>query len=126
MKAGLIVAAATAALALSGMSTAALRQPAQAKSTHSAALIAQVNVTASDFKFALSKKTAKRGVVTFKVKNVGAVPHDFKISGRKTRLLQPGQSATLRVTFLRKGVYPYICTVPSHVALGMKGVFTIT
>ena len=83
-------------------------------------------MAASDFKFALSKKSAKRGVVTFKVTNVGAVPHDFKISGRKTRLLQHDESATLRVTFLRKGAYPYICTVPSHAALGMKGVFTIT
>jgi uncharacterized cupredoxin-like copper-binding protein len=126
MKAGFIVAAATAALALGGMSNAALRQPAQAKSTHSAALIAQVKVGAGDFKFALSKKTAKRGVVIFKVTNVGAVPHDFKISGRKTKLLNHGESATLRVTFLRAGAYPYICTVPSHVALGMKGVFTIT
>ena len=125
MKAGFIVVAATAALALGGMSTAALRQPAQTKSTHSAALITQVNVGASDFKFALNKKSAKRGVVTFTVKNVGAVPHDFKISGRKTKMLQPGQSATLRVSFLRTGAYPYICTVPGHVALGMKGVFTI-
>jgi uncharacterized cupredoxin-like copper-binding protein len=125
MKAGLIVAAATAALALGGMSTAAIRQPAQAKSTHSTALIEKVNVAASDFKFALNKKSAKPGVVTFKVTNVGAVPHDFKISGRKTKMLQHGESATLRVTFLRKGAYPYICTVPGHVALGMKGVFAI-
>ena len=126
MKAGLIVAAVTAALVLGGTSTAAVRQSTQAKSTHSAALLAKVNVSASDFKFALSKKTAKRGVVTFKVTNIGAVPHDFQISGRKTRLLNHGESATLRVTFLRKGAYPYICTVPSHAALGMKGVFTIT
>jgi uncharacterized cupredoxin-like copper-binding protein len=125
MKAGLIVAAVTAALALAGTSAGAIRQPAQAKSANSAALLEKVNVAASDFKFALNKKTAKRGVVTFTVKNVGAVPHDFKISGRKTRMLQPGQSATLRVTFLRAGAYPYICTVPGHVALGMKGVFTI-
>ena len=85
-----------------------------------------MKVAASDFKFALSKKSAKRGIVSFKVTNVGAVPHDFQISGRKTKMLQHGQSATLRVTFLRKGAYPYICTVPGHVALGMKGVFTIT
>ena len=125
MKAALIVAAITAALALAGTSTGAVRQPVQVKSTSSAALLEKVNVMASDFKFALNKKSAKRGVVTFTVKNVGAVPHDFKISGRKTKMLQPGQSATLRVSFLRTGAYPYICTVPGHVALGMKGVFTI-
>jgi uncharacterized cupredoxin-like copper-binding protein len=41
-------------------------------------------------------------------------------------VLSPGKSATLRVTFLRKGRYPYKCTVPGHAAAGMKGVFTVT
>jgi uncharacterized cupredoxin-like copper-binding protein len=65
-------------------------------------------------------------VVTFRVTNVGAIQHDFEIKGRKTRLLSHGQSATLRVSFLRKGHYPYKCTVAGHAAAGMKGVFTIT
>lgn len=102
------------------------RLPATAHVTHGAALLARVNVTASEFKFVLSKKTAKRGVVVFRVTNAGAIQHDFKISGRKTRLLSHGQTATLRVTFLRKGHYAYQCTVPGHAAAGMKGVFTIT
>ncbi len=89
------------------------------------ALRTQVTVTASEFKFVLSKKTAPRGVVVFKVTNVGAVPHDFSIAGRTTKLLSHGQSDTLRVTFLRKGTYPYKCTVAGHAAAGMKGVFTI-
>ena len=41
-------------------------------------------------------------------------------------MLSHGQSATLRVTFLRKGNYAYTCTVPGHAAAGMKGVFKIT
>ena len=85
-----------------------------------------MNVAASEFKFVLNKKTARRGVVVFKVTNVGNVSHDFEISGRKTKMLSHGQSATLRVTFLRKGHYPYKCTVPGHAIAGMKGVFTIT
>jgi uncharacterized cupredoxin-like copper-binding protein len=89
-------------------------------------LLAKVNVAASEFKFVLSKKSAKRGVVSFKVTNVGKIPHDFEINGRKTPLLSPGKSNTLRVTFLRKGAYPYKCTVPGHAKLGMKGVFTIS
>ena len=89
------------------------------------ALRTQVNVAASEFKFVLSKKTGSRGVVVFKVTNVGAVQHDFQISGRKTKMLSHGQSATLRVTFLRKGTYSYKCTVAGHAAAGMKGVFTI-
>jgi uncharacterized cupredoxin-like copper-binding protein len=96
------------------------------QSARSAALLAKVNVAASEFKFVLSKKTARRGVVVFKVKNVGKISHDFEIKGRKTKMLSPGQSATLRVTFLRKGSYPYKCTVPGHAAAGMKGVFKVT
>ena len=102
------------------------RLPATAHVKHGAALLARVNVAASEFKFVLSKKTAKRGIVVFRVTNAGAIQHDFKISGRKTRLLSHGQTATLRVTFLRKGHYTYKCTVAGHAAAGMKGVFTIT
>jgi uncharacterized cupredoxin-like copper-binding protein len=120
----MLIAALTVAVVAAASATAqAGRQPS---TTHGAALLARVNVAASEFKFVLSKKTAKRGVVTFKVTNVGAVQHDFEIKGRKTRLLSHGQSATLRVTFVRKGHYPYKCTVAGHAAAGMKGVFTIT
>jgi uncharacterized cupredoxin-like copper-binding protein len=83
-------------------------------------------VAASEFKFVLSSKSARRGIVIFKVKNVGKLGHDFKINGRKTPIIPPGKSNTLRVTFLRKGTYPYACTVPGHAAAGMKGVFTIS
>jgi uncharacterized cupredoxin-like copper-binding protein len=119
----LIATFAVAALAAGVATAQASRQPAAAGH---AALLARVNVTASEFKFVLSKKSARRGVVVFKVTNVGAVGHDFQISGRKTKVLSHGQSATLRVTFLRKGHYAYKCTVPGHAAAGMKGVFTIT
>lgn len=91
-----------------------------------AQLVKRVNVAATEFKFTLSAQSAKRGVVIFKVMNTGALKHDFAINGRKTKMLSHGQSDTLRVTFLRKGAYPYKCTVPGHAAAGMKGVFTIT
>lgn len=109
-----------------GSSAQASRLPAQSRTAQSTALLARVKVSASEFRFVLSAKTAKRGVVIFNVTNVGKVTHDFEISGRKTRMLAHGQSATLRVVFLRKGAYPYKCTVPGHAAAGMKGVFTIT
>jgi uncharacterized cupredoxin-like copper-binding protein len=89
-------------------------------------LVTTIKVTAMDIKFKLSAKTAKRGIVVFKVTNIGRLTHDFSIKGRTTKKLSHGQSATLRVTFLRKGTYPYKCTVDSHAAAGMKGVLTIT
>ena len=126
MKAMIIGGLAAAAIASAGPAAQAGRQPATAHAPTRATLLARVNVAASEFKFVLSKKTAKRGIVVFRVTNVGTVQHDFKIKGRKTRLLSHGQTATLRVTFLRKGHYTYECTVPGHAAAGMKGVFTVT
>jgi uncharacterized cupredoxin-like copper-binding protein len=123
----MIVGVLAAAVAVSlAASAEAGRVADRSQSPQATALLAKVSVKASEFKFVLSAKTAKRGLVTFTVKNVGKLSHDFEISGRKTKLLSPGQSATLRVTFLRKGHYPYKCTVPGHAAAGMKGVFTIT
>ena len=103
----LVVALLVTALAgVGGSALAASRHVVKAQTADKAELVKTVNVTASEFKFVLSAKSASRGLVIFKVKNVGA--HlDSSIHGRKTRMLSHGQSATLRVTFLRKGTYGY-------------------
>ena len=95
-----------------------------------------VTVTAgkpTEFGFKLSTKTVKHGAVTFKVTNSGAIPHDFEIcasskggtatacKGAVTKMLSPGQTATLNYTFKTAGKYEYLCTVPGHAAGGMKG-----
>ena len=64
------------------------------------------------------------GNVTFLVVNGGKLPHDFKIAGRKTRILKSGKVARLRVR-LKKGSYPYLCTDSGHAAAGMKGVLRV-
>ena len=105
---------------------AAFAVPAMAH--QSRAMPSTITVTAgkpSEFHFVLSAATAKSGVVTFKVTNKGKLQHDFSIGGRKTKLLSPGQSDTLRVT-LRKGAQAYKCTVPGHAAAGMKGVVKVS
>ena len=123
-----IVVLATVIAAVAAASTSALGaiRPAHTQAAEHETLLATVDVTASEFKFVLSKKSAGRGLVIFKVKNVGKLGHDFQIDGRKTKVISPGQSATLRVVFLKKGSYPYKCTVPGHAAAGMKGVFKAT
>jgi uncharacterized cupredoxin-like copper-binding protein len=109
----------------------ALPASARPAATHASATthVTLVTVTAgkpSEFRFTLSKKSARKGVVTFKVVNKGTIPHDFKINGKKTKLLSPGKSQTLKVTFTKAKVYPYLCTVPGHAIAGMKGNFKIT
>src|SRR5262249_72606 len=62
---------------------------------HSRSLPSTINVTAgspNEFKFTLSAKSAKSGIVVFKVTNKGKLAHDFSISGRKTPLINPGKS----------------------------------
>ena len=85
-----------------------------------------IKVKGGEFFYKLSKKSiAKPGKVTFVFKNVGHVVHDFVIDGKTTPLVQPGKTASLVVTFKKKGKYPYKCTVPGHADAGMKGVFSV-
>ena len=80
----------------------------------------KVTVTATEFHFKLSKASVHAGKVTFVLVNKGHIGHDFKIDGKKTKVIGAGKSATLVVT-LKKGTYKYECTVPGHAAAGMKG-----
>lgn len=85
-----------------------------------------IKVVARDFSFALSRRSVPKGAhVTFRVRNAGAVPHDFVMAGRRTKLLRPGQSATLRVRFTKKGQKRFLCSVPGHARLGMTGVLGV-
>ena len=84
-----------------------------------------IRVKAREFLFRLSARSAPRGRVTFVVTNIGLSAHDFKIDGKKTPLIQPLKTARLTLTFTKAGKYPYRCTVFTHAAAGMRGVFTI-
>ena len=102
--------------------SSALAGPALAARSHAAATT--VTVTATEFKFKLSKTSVTHGKVTFTLVNKGKISHDFQIAGKKTPLVAPGKSAKLTVT-LKKGKYPYKCTVVGHAALGMKGTLVV-
>ena len=99
--------------------------PATAAPSRHAATTTTITVKMTEFKFTLSRSSAPRGTVVFKIVNKGQVAHDFKINGKKTPLVAPGKSTTLTVKFKNAGKYPYLCTVAGHAASGMKGVFTI-
>ena len=88
----IITALVGAALAVAVPATVATAHTQSAKAT-------TINVAMSEFKFKLSKASAPKGTVNFKVTNKGQVPHDFKINGKKTKLLSPGKTATLTIKF---------------------------
>ena len=85
-----------------------------------------VSVTGKEYKFTLSKKSARHGSVTFKFKNAGKLSHDFKIAGKKTKIILKGKSAAPLTVRLKKGSYKYVCTIPGHADKGMKGTFRVT
>jgi uncharacterized cupredoxin-like copper-binding protein/cytochrome c551/c552 len=95
--------------------------------TTAAVVPKKITVTASEFKFVLSKKTLPAGsTVIFTVVNKGKISHDFKIAGKKTKTLKAGQKTTLKVTLpKKKGAIAFLCTVPGHAQSGMKGKFGV-
>jgi nitrite reductase (NO-forming) len=116
---------ALAALAAGGMAVAGVVTSGAADAKTKPKVV-RVTVVMREFKFALSRRSVPTGTtVVFKVVNRGKITHDFKIHGKRTKNLNPGKSATLTVKFAKKGRYAYLCTIPGHAALGMKGVFAV-
>jgi uncharacterized cupredoxin-like copper-binding protein len=127
-------------LGLSAALFGAATESASARSdVHATANATVINVIAgkpSELAFKLSKSSALPvGTLTFDVKNEGLSAHDFKLcttpigtdahntcAGVTTKILKPGQTATLTVKITKKGTYEYLCTEPGHAAAGMKGI----
>jgi uncharacterized cupredoxin-like copper-binding protein len=85
-----------------------------------------ITVTMTEYKFKLSKsKNIAIGTVVFKLVNKGKIPHNFKINGKTSKLIAPGKTGTMTVSFKKKGNLAYLCTLPGHAKLGMKGVLGI-
>jgi uncharacterized cupredoxin-like copper-binding protein len=78
----------------------------------------------TEFHFQLSKKSVPAGAVTITIVNKGKLAHDFKIGGKKSKMVNPGKKTTLKVT-LKKGKQKYLCTVPGHAAAGLRGTLTV-
>jgi uncharacterized cupredoxin-like copper-binding protein len=87
----------------------------------------KVPVSETEFKIVAASTDLKAGDITFEAKNDGKLPHDLAIKGTgdKTKLIQPGGTAELKVT-LKAGKYELYCTVTGHEALGMKLNITVS
>jgi uncharacterized cupredoxin-like copper-binding protein len=86
---------------------------------------ASVKVKMTEFAFAVSPKAVKKGVVTFRLENAGTLPHDFKINGKGSKVLDGGFTGSVKVTFKKKGKFRYLCTIPGHAEAGMKGTLVV-
>jgi uncharacterized cupredoxin-like copper-binding protein len=86
-----------------------------------------VTVEETEFAFVPKDMTARAGQVTFEIKNVGAVEHNFIIVGTNVQVegIQPDQSKSVSVT-LKAGTYAVECTIPGHKEAGMVGTLTVT
>ncbi len=87
-----------------------------------------ISVDARDFAFSLSRRSVPAGsTVRFVVRNRGNAVHDFVVTKKKrTRILRPGQRQTITVSFPRKGTFRFLCSVPGHARLGMKGAIGVS
>jgi uncharacterized cupredoxin-like copper-binding protein len=122
--------------AVFGAATEAASARSDVHATANATVISVIAGKPSELAFKLSKFSALPvGTLTFSVKNEGAAAHDFKLCstpvgtdahntcvGVTTKILKPGQSATLTIKITKKGTYEYLCTEPGHAAAGMKGI----
>ena len=101
--------------------------PASTTTTTAKPAAATVPVSEKEFKITLASTALKAGDITFVAKNDGRIPHDLAIKGTsdKTKLIQPGGTAELKVT-LKAGTYELYCSVPGHEAAGMKLNITVS
>jgi uncharacterized cupredoxin-like copper-binding protein len=90
-----------------------------------------LNATEKEWKITLRTSTGtkatsvRHGVIRFRVKNVGVLPHNFVIAKHQTVLVTRGKRAVLDVT-LKHGRYRYFCSIAGHAAKGMNGVLVVT
>lgn len=126
---GLTVAGAYAAV-LPGMRSDVNAAPAPAGSGNAAFAAADggttVNVIAKDYSFEFDMTDIPAGMVTFNIVNQGTKPHNLAFTSldMKSMTIRGGETTQFTVN-LDAGMVPYICSIPTHAELGMKGALTI-
>ncbi len=82
-------------------------------------------LTITDYRLHPQELRAKRGLITFRVRNAGRVPHAFAVAGARGIRVQistmlPGESGTQTVR-LRPGEWRMYCPLGNHEELGLYG-----
>jgi plastocyanin len=90
-----------------------------------------VGVSAREWRLSTYVPVVRRGGVAFNVHNYGEDPHNLQVRGPRgyrsavTPDIASEGSATLVVTLRRAGAYRLVCTLPGHVAKGMRVQFRV-
>jgi plastocyanin len=89
----------------------------------------QVTVRMTEFQLALPQHNLAPGTYTFTAVNAGQTEHALEIAGpdvagKRTPIVEPGQSAKLTVT-LEPGSYEMYCPVDGHKGEGMDTNLTV-
>jgi uncharacterized cupredoxin-like copper-binding protein len=86
-----------------------------------------IDVEAGDFYFKPNAITiAANTAVTFAIKNVAQIPHNFSIDALKIDVaLDPGKTTDVAIN-APAGKYEFYCNLPGHKAAGMFGELTVS
>lgn len=86
-----------------------------------------INATEKEYAIGMDTSLAKPGMVTFKIKNQGQLPHNIAIKEMNATSpdIEGGKSADWKVD-LKPGKYTVICNIPGHEQLGMKTTLTVS
>ena len=90
----------------------------------------RLQVTAKEYYYTLSSRTAPPGPAVVQFVNYGQDPHDMRLQraggGRlfKTPVMQPGQYFNLSVKLV-PGHYQLWCSIANHRQLGMEAVLVV-
>lgn len=89
-----------------------------------------VRLTAGEFFFTPRDIGAVPGVVTFEIKNVGAIEHNFVVEGAGAKhiadiaIIEPGQTLATTAT-VSPGAYTIYCSLPGHRDAGMVATLSV-
>jgi uncharacterized cupredoxin-like copper-binding protein len=118
--------------------------PAATKTALAAAPAARIRVTLKEFTLSPAPAVGRAGKVTFRVRNAGAIRHEFVVlrtkkaaahllKGREASEagnvgeigdVKPGATKTLRLN-LKAGHYALICNLPGHYVAGQHADFVV-
>jgi plastocyanin len=90
-----------------------------------------IGIGEREFAIAVYRPRVHPGALKFNIRNLGEDVHDLVVRLKGKRVggfataVEPGQTATLRLTLRRIGSYRLVCTIADHEARGMRATLRV-